>query len=445
MSRRRLSTTALRAGFTLLTACVIAAIIVQDHTRYLPLGIFNTGAATMRKIADACLAATTLALIVQIIELFTGRLSRLAGIVRGAYVSVAILDVLLIFADRWFITGDPDKRPGQYYEVAHSGDPPVILKKDFGNHHTFLPCFMDATTSDAGPRVLFLGDSYTEGSGSSPACNYPDVVENVLREKWRRDAHVVRAGVSGYGPVEALSLLRWYRAHGCPVRAVVYNLTLQNDFSDNLPRTERRVVAGFIFRFPKNAFLRTFHPLNTRAFRWALVLTYFGKASTHDMLRAVSRPGGPCDLTPKPLTEVSPFLRASVGRDLDNARRVAQYGTSYDEGLRAIRTMRIIATEMHVPFFVIVFPDRVLADVEVQKLLGSPDLAASAQAHALALQLKASRVIDVYGMLVGKSGMYRDVDTHLSDAGNIVAGEYVGTALAEDLATARGSVQWIIR
>jgi hypothetical protein len=32
--------------------------------------------------------------------------------------------------------------------------------------------------------------------------------------------------------------------------------------------------------------------------------------------------------------------------------------------------------------------------------------------------------------LAGRSGMYRDVDTHLSDGGNLIAGMLVGEALA---------------
>jgi hypothetical protein len=284
----------IRVLFTLLTICVIAAIVVQDHTHYLPLGVFNTGAATLHEIADACLALAVAVLVAQVIELINGRLSGPCGLVRGAYMAIIILEVLLIFADRVFVTGNPAGRLWQYYEVPHSGNPPVILKKDFTGR-AFRSCFADSASTHA-PCVLFLGDSYTEGSGRSLECNYPDVVERVLREKWLANARVVHAGVSGYGPVEALSLLRWYRTQGCPARAVVYNLTLQNDFADNLPETNRRVVAGIIFRFPQNWFLRAFHPLNTRTFRWALVLVFFGQASTHDMLNAVSVAGGPCDL-----------------------------------------------------------------------------------------------------------------------------------------------------
>lgn len=434
MSRSRRTTLDIlvHALFTLLTACVITAIVIQDHTSFLPLGVFNTGAETLHKIADACLAMAVAVLAAQLIELVNGRLSAPCGLVRGAYMAVIILEVLLVFADQRFVTGNPAGRLGQYYEVPHSGNPPVILKKSYMGRG-LERCLADSSSAPPVSRVLFLGDSYTEGSGSSPECNYPDVVERVLREKWRPDAHVVHAGVSGYGPVEALSLLRWYRGQGCPMKAIVYNLTLQNDFADNPPRTERRVVAGIIFRFPRSWFLRTFHPLNTRTFRWALVLVFFGQASTHEMLNAVSVAGGPCDLIARPLTKVSPFLRVTVERDYENARRVVACSDGYREATNAIAGMRSIAAQMKVPFLLVVFPDRVLADTQLRELMGMQAPDASSQLHAYATQLEADRVIDVYDQLAARTGMYRPVDTHLSDLGNVVAGEYVGNALAEAL------------
>jgi hypothetical protein len=217
------------------------------------------------------------------------------------------------------------------------------------------------------------------------------------------------------------------------MKAIVYNLTLQNDFADNPPHTVRRVVAGIIFRFPQCWFLRTFHPLNTRTFRWALVLVFFGQASTHDMLNAVGVAGGPCDLTPKPLEEVSPFLRVTVQRDYDNTRRVVACTSGYREATDAIAGMRAIAAQMKVPFFLVVFPDRVLVDTELQELMNIQELDASWQLHDYATQLEADRVLDMYDPLEGMSGMYREVDTHLSDLGNVTAGEFVGTALTEEL------------
>jgi hypothetical protein len=215
------------------------------------------------------------------------------------------------------------------------------------------------------------------------------------------------------------------------VHAIVYNLTLQNDFADNLPGTERRVVAGIVFRFPRNPLLRVFHPLNTRVFRWALVLVFFGKASTQDMLNAVSVPGGPCNTTPDSLTQVTPFLRSTVERDYDNIRRVTGTASGYDEATRAIEEMRAVASGLDVPFFLVIFPDRLLAEEELRALMGIQAPDASAQAHGFATSLVADRVLDVHGQLAGRPGMYRSVDTHLSDPGNVVAGEYVGTVLAD--------------
>ena len=415
-----------RLAFTLLTLCVIVALVIQDHTNYLPLGVFNTGADAIARISLYCLAAFVLVLIFQLIELFN-RLAWLGGVIRGLYVFIIILDVMLIFGDRLFVTGNPAGKLGPYYELGGSGSPPVIFKK--GYHGTPLAPCLDTDSNTGGARILFLGDAYTAGSGSSPECNYPDVVERVMREKWLSDVHVVNAGVSGYGPVEALSLLRWYRNQNCRVHAIVYNLTLQNDFADNLPGTERRVVAGTLFRFPRNLFLRVFHPLNTRVFRWALV--FFGRVPTQEMPNAVSAPDGPCDLTPDSLTQVTPSLRSIVERDYDNMRRVTGTVSGYDEAARAIEEMRAVASGLDVPFFLVIVPDRLLAEEKLRTLMGIAVPDASVQAHGFASSFGADRVLDVYGQLAEKPGMYRSDDTHLSDLGNVVAGEYVGTALAD--------------
>lgn len=42
-------------------------------------------------------------------------------------------------------------------------------------------------------------------------------------------------------------------------------------------------------------------------------------------------------------------------------------------------------------------------------------------------------VVHVAKALQGRSGMYREDDTHLSDLGNVVAGTYVGEKLVEFL------------
>lgn len=420
-----------RLAFTVVTACIAVAIVLQDHTSFLPLGLFNTGTTTLDRLADACLFLAVAALVVQTIELMSGRLARAGGAIRGAYVFIFILDLLLVFGDRLFVTGNPAGLLGQYYEVPSTGSAPVILKKD-PSGAAADPC-RGSSIDGGGPRILFLGDSYTEGSGRAGACNYPDVVESTLRERWNDNAGVVNAGVSGYGPVEALNLLRWYRENGCAVDAIVYNLFLENDFADNLPATERRVVAGLIFRFPRSWFLKTFHPLNTRAFRWALVLVFFARASTQDMLNAVTVGDGPCRLAAEPLHDVSPFLRVTVEKGLINAQRVAESPAGRRDGTDAMAEMRAIAASLGVPFILVVFPDRASVDAELQQAMQieatrlEPSLANRAFVNEA---IAADRVIDMSTVLTGRAGMYRAADTHLSDLGNVVAGRYVGEAVA---------------
>ena len=417
--------------FVLATACAIAAIVIQDQTSYLPLGVFNTGARQLSRLADILLVVAVVALIAQVVELRTGRFGRACGWFRGVVAFACILNVLLVFGDRLFVTGNPAGLLGQYYEVPSTGRHPVILKKSFDGIARD-PCFLRPDASD-GPRVLFLGDSYTEGSGRARECNYANVVERVLREQWNANARVVNAGVSGYGPVEALNLLRWQRALGCPIDAIVFNLVLENDFADNLPRTERRVVAGIISRFPRSWFLRTFHPLNMRTFRWAMILTFFARASTHEMLNAVTVDEGPCELAPDSLRTVSPFLRATVERGLTNATRIAAVPNARDESVDAIREMKAIADDMRVPFVVVVFPDRILVDIELQRAMpiAIDGLAPAMAARSFVRDTFANdEVIDVTEHLLGP-GVYRAADTHLSDLGNVVAGECVGRALAE--------------
>jgi len=142
---------------------------------------------------------------------------------------------------------------------------------------------------------------------------------------------------------------------------------------------------------------------------------------------------------PQPLTQVSPFLRDTVERDYDNVRRVIASAVGYSETTNAVAGMRAIAAEMDVPFIVVVFPDRVLVDTELQGLMDIQAPDASSQLDAYATQLQADRVLDMYGQLAGRSGMYRQVDTHLSDLGNVVAGEFVGNSLVEERAKIRSA------
>jgi hypothetical protein len=125
-----------------------------------------------------------------------------------------------------------------------------------------------------------------------------------------------------------------------------------------------------------------------------------------------------------------------VLRNLESARRVAETPGARSAAFGAIGEMRDIANELGVPFVVVVFPDRILVDLELQQAMSiANDAIAPAAANRAAVKAEdwAGAAIDVGTQLTGHSGMYRDADTHLSDLGNVVAGRYVGENLAHRL------------
>jgi hypothetical protein len=287
------------------------------------------------------------------------------------------------------------------------------------------------------PRVLFLGDSYTEGSGRDAACNYPEVATATLNAaraaRGLPPFEAMNAGVAGYGLEESLALLRFLREEAYAFDAVVLSVFVENDFSDDLPGTERRVVAGINFRFPRSPFERWLHPLNTRTARYAMFLWQAAQMGRAD--DAVQRGDGNCR-PPPPLPDPLP----DELRDLVLRRYASNYGP---EPLLAKRSVGdAIAgfraeTEMRgVPLAIVVFPDRVVADREIRARVGlSFDRGRLDEIAQLRTFVEKQAgdvpVIDTTEVLTDGSVNYRSSDTHLSDVGNQVAGRYVGERLAE--------------
>jgi acyl-CoA thioesterase-1 len=66
-----------------------------------------------------------------------------------------------------------------------------------------------ATPSAAGPKVVCLGDSLTEGYEVASDNAYPALVEERLRKQGWTEIEVVNAGISGSTSASAVSRLRW--------------------------------------------------------------------------------------------------------------------------------------------------------------------------------------------------------------------------------------------
>jgi hypothetical protein len=420
-------------------AAMVAAVPLQQLA--LPLGLFNTGREAYRAASWAAAALLLAGLGVLVAELRAGRALRLAGAVRGLLVAWLLLEALLAALDVTLVSRGAARLGGPYREVRGPDGGWVTLKKPRPGSplgfRTDGPWPRRGEPATGALRVLFLGDSYTEGSGRALACNYPEVAGETLAARLGRPVRVLNAGVAGAGPVEALGVLRLLASEDVAFDAVVFGLFLENDFTDDLPATVRRVVAGMSFRFPASPWLRALHPLNTRSFRWALFVVRAGEL-VRGAPAAARRDAGACDLTPARLpTPLPGALRALVRRRLE-----ANYGPSPRSAdavvERAVAELRAQAARLGVPFVLVVFPDRILVDEALRARLDLDparyDL--GRLARLVRARLAAGPLVEAAPALAAGSENYRPDDTHLSDLGNLRAGRFVGEALAGILSRA---------
>lgn len=432
-----MASSALVLAFFLYTACAVAAIVLQGHSSLLPLGLFNDGRREYDVLSQAALVVLSALLLVFGFEMLRRR-SMLAGrLARAGLASFLLLEAALTAFDIGWVSRDPHGRiGGPYYERRTGSDDWIfLLKGPAGSEFAFRTPREEPRRSRA-LRLLFLGDSYTQGSGSDFACNYPTVVEAELARRLGAPIEVMNAGIGGYGPLDAWKLLRFLDEEGFRFDAIVFNLFLENDLTDNLPATERRVVAGINFRFPSSWFLHFFHPLNSRVFRYGLFLRTAG--SLAGGTAAPAEPDGSrCKTDAVPREPLGEPLRAYVERRLGANYAAPMDALALSEVEGAVASMQSFAAEREVPFVLVVFPDRIVADSGLQTALPLGD-----RAHSLDLgrlrrwareSLPAASRIDVTETLAASDRAYQSFDTHLSDAGNVLAGEFVGARLAEIL------------
>ena len=243
-----------KGGSILLVILIATSIFVQDHTDVLPLGLLNQERQLYSYLADTCFILLLAILLILSVEAWLGVRWRVASAIRGILFLFLLTEILLLSMDRLLVSQNPHGwLGGPYYERQTASGNWVFLKKAHSHSTLGFRADYPYKREPNHPRILFLGDSYTEGSGNSSACNYPNVVEKVLRG-YGADYEVMNAGVAGYGPVDALNLLELLRDEGYRFDALVYNLFTENDFTDNLPETERRVVGGIISVFSVRGF-----------------------------------------------------------------------------------------------------------------------------------------------------------------------------------------------
>jgi len=171
-----------RWGSLLLVFAILTSIVIQDHTDVLPLGLFNTATQPYTRLANGCLVLTTAIFVILVVEAWRNKRWRLAAALRGVLFVVVATELLLGGVDRLFVSRNPQSSlGGPYYEIETSEGTWVFLKKAHAGSPLGFRTDQQYELVPDHRRILFLGDSYTEGSGRSSTCNYPTVVEEMLR------------------------------------------------------------------------------------------------------------------------------------------------------------------------------------------------------------------------------------------------------------------------
>src|SRR5687768_17003844 len=68
----------------------------------------------------------------------------------------------------------------------------------------------EAGAAPSQTKVIFLGDSLTEGYGVPKSASFPSLIAAELQRKGRSDVVVINAGVSGSTTASGLSRLKWH-------------------------------------------------------------------------------------------------------------------------------------------------------------------------------------------------------------------------------------------
>jgi acyl-CoA thioesterase-1 len=74
----------------------------------------------------------------------------------------------------------------------------------------FLIALQIVSANSNTKTILFLGDSLTEGLGVAQKDAFPNLVENMIKTKLKKDIKIINAGVSGSTTSDGLSRLKWY-------------------------------------------------------------------------------------------------------------------------------------------------------------------------------------------------------------------------------------------
>lgn len=402
---------------------VVCAIFLQDFSGYIPSCVFNRGQTVYYIASLVCLV---LFLSIGFFTFFCSNKTLFIIIVYFLFVFAA--EITIQICD-YFIIHSPNIKIGPCWEYKNV----MLLRPVQNNLMGFNEKYNYTKTVPADKlRILFLGDSYTFGSGSSIEKSYCKVVEKYFNAHSEKQCEVFNAGIQAYSPYDSLKLLRLLKQEEYKYNAVVFSIFLQNDFIDEVDNAKRVVaVGGFYQRFPENWFIHYFHPLNTLIFRYIIVLKGLisERLSKETPLLQTSLPRVQSKSVNDAAYRVSPVLKELLD---NNYHKTAK--RNFENVYKAITGM---ANESGTPFYIVVFPDPIWSDQRIRDYFLSQTRLENYDFMIhydwINKNLQNYKILDLTETLKKYKDCYIENDTHLNDTGNRIAGEVVANFLLENI------------
>ncbi len=409
-------------------ACMLAATIIVMRGGYPP--VFNQSPRQYAMLNMGLLASLAISAVILSVHVGLGRWPHAAKILKILLVAALTANLSFGLLERFVVGIDGAKLIHNFHNRVVDGHPLPLQQSNSYSEFGFRTDRVEPKQPSSF-RYLMLGNSYTKGSGSSLATNYPQVTERAVNESGDgMKASVFAGGVDGYGLEEADRLFSLLSTDGYKFDAVILNLMMGSDLTNDIPGTMRLATAGEPQRYHRNSFLFYAYPLNTYLFRYLL---YF--KITAGMRGDAPAAGAAAPGSPAPGCSMSDGYKQFV-RD----RALQYYGPgardrvylAYNLGFADDIIAR--AAAMGLKTYIVLQPDP-NAELDSRRTIVS-DATMDWDWTRTALKQHfgdKTPLLDLGPSFRNRDDLFRCNDTHWNDSGNILAGEITGRWLEKAL------------
>lgn len=406
----------------------VCAFATWAQVYYYDLQIYNQQQNMERLIADIVIGISVFLVALSIFSLIFSQAKFLGRLLFSCTVIYIITESLVRVLDAAVVSGSSAMIGGPLRLYKIQGNSFIGHKskdeKNFGFKVINGDIYSDAD-------IIFIGDSYMRGSAQNPENDFASVVAQGI-QKLAPGMVFLNAGVGGLGPRDERQLYQLVISSGLTPSAVILSVFVQNDFTDNIEGMIRLPISGMIQRIPNNLFIRFGSPLNHYIFRY---FVYFYRMSKEISFTVFDSPEEEspdqqdkgCDTLGG--RRAGQVMTVSAHYNFVKERYVKMYTKRVPSSplVEELHKIARISNENDIALKVVIFPDSTIAQYDRYPFV---DLVSDKRIHAeYVAEIKRAvglrDTLDLSETLIGRSDLYSCNDTHLNDAGNIVAGREI--------------------